>query len=317
MADFPLKAYRFLLALTEMEPPRSPNRIVEECMGPSAELAKASRLLVPGPTLDGVPAYPGDMELRPILEEDEEAGTVTCFHPGDGFVAVPQEYRRTWCVDTDQLATIVARQLGLPTSFRPTVLMAGLLWDLGTPRLGQGNHPVLFARRLADEAARSRMRAELDLRLGQKPALLLTTAGHVAADLKLPTISKIVPVTAVLDRTSSVARLDLLRLAAMAGLARPQALGSTSPVECVENGRLIKIHGNIYRFQGKQAEVIRRLYEAWCNGVELIGEQEILEGVGSDSLKLRQLFRKSEKFSEVIDVKGGLCRLHVGGDSEV
>lgn len=312
MPEVSARTFRFLLALAESEPPEAAGGIVGEETGDDSAALTTLGLLVPGRNLDGVAAWPGDHALRPILDVDEVARTVTCFHPDVGFVAVPDDDIRTWRLDPARLATVVGRHLGLPPSFRPAPLVGDLLWDLGAPRLDRTNAPMLFARRLGNEESRLRIRAELDLRRGAKPSILLTTARRVSADLVLPAVSKVVPIVDVLDRADGPVRLDTSRLAAIAGLGRPIATRSELPVECEESGRWIRINGTTCHFGGKQAEVIRRLYDAWANDEGWLREQEVLEVVESRSNKFKELFKGNADWTLVVEVQRGNCRLRVG-----
>ena len=263
MPDLSVRSFRFLLGMAESERMSATAELVEDKAGDEAQILIADHLLVPGPNLTSVKAGPGDDEYRPILETDEVNRTVTCFHPDVGFVTLSDECLRTWRLDPGRLAAIVGRHLGLPASFRPEPLVDGLLWNMGMPRLNRTNAPVLFARRLGNEESRLRIRAELELRRGTKPSILLTTAQWVSGDLVLPAVSKVVPIVDVLDRASDIVRLDTLRLAAIAGLCRSIAVRPELPVECEENGRWIRVNGMTYQFGGIQGKVIRLLYDAW------------------------------------------------------
>ena len=307
-----MRAFRFLLALAESEPPVAAASIVVEEIGDELAVANALGLLVPGNNRAGVTAGPGDAELRPILAFDGSAGAVTCFHPDAGFVTVSTETLRTWRLDTVKLAAFIGRLLGQPASFRPATLVDGLLWELGTPRLGRAGIPVLFARRLTDEAARYRIRHELELRLGEKLSLLLTSDRRVAIDLVLPAVSAVVPVVESLDRTADAARLDFPRLATLAGQRQAAAPSRPDlPVDCEADGHWLKIHGKTYTFRGTQARIIRRLYEAWATGQEWVRVQDVLEVVESRSTKIAEAFKGKKEWKDVIEVAGGNCRLRV------
>lgn len=313
MADLSARAFRFLLDLAESEPPVAAASIVVEEIGDELAAAIALGLLVPGSNRAGVTAGPGDAELRPILAFDGAAGALTCFHPDVGFVTVSTETLRTWRVGTAKLAEFVGRLLGLPASFRPATLVDGLLWDLGTPRLGRAGMPVLLARRLADEAARCRIRHELELHLGKKPSLLLTSGRRAAADLVLPAVSAVVPVVVAMDRTGGAVHLDLPRLAALAGQRQAAAPSRPDlPVECEPDGHWLKINGKTYTFRGDtQARIIRRLYEAWAAGQEWVRVQDVLEDAESRSTKIAEAFKGKKEWAEVIEVRDGNCRLRI------
>ncbi|MEI8396806.1 MAG: hypothetical protein WCF85_18890 [Rhodospirillaceae bacterium] len=315
MLEVSARTFRYLLVMADSEYMGAVAEVIADKAGDETPALTAAGLLVPGPNLDSVKAWPGDDEYRPILETDEVNRTVTCFHPDVGFVTVSDECLRTWRLDPDKLVELIGCQLGLPASFRPTALASGLLWSLGTPRLGRNNVPVLFARTLGNEATRLRIRSELELLAGNKLSVLLTPAHRVQADLTLPMVSKVVPIAEVLDRTSDIARLDTERLAAIAGLSRLITARPELPVECEENGHWIRISGNSYNFRDKQAKVIRLLYEAWVSGQDWSREQEVLEMADSISTQIRRLFKGRADWQRIIEVQGGYCRLRVNEGS--
>lgn len=309
MPDLSVRTFRFLLDLADAEPSVAMDDIVTGELGGDAETAVNLGLLVPGPNLDGVAVDAGDATLRPVIVFDCEAETLTCFHPEAGFLTLPASRLRTWRLDLTKLANWVVHQLGLPASARAVPLVDGLLWDLGTPRLGSMKLPVLFARRLDDEQARPRIRRELDLRLRQKPALLLTSARQVAADLSLPTILSVLPLVDILDRTQEIARFDIARLAALAGVRSPVQQRPELPVECRDEGHWIRIGTATYAFRGKQAAIVYQLYIAWTEARPWMRVQDVLEEAGSKCDKLSEAFSGNSDWKRVIEVKDGNCRL--------
>ncbi len=311
LLDLSVRSFRFLLGMAESERMSATAEVVEDRAGAEAPALIAHGLLVPGPNLTAVKAWPGDDEYREILETDAINGTVTCFHPDSGFVTLSDECLRTWRLDPGRLAVFLGRQLGLPASFKPVPVVDGLLWDLGTPRLDRTNTPVLFARRLGNEASRLRIRSELKLRRGSKQSALLTTAQRVDEDLVLPAVATVVPVVDTLVRGSDVARLDTSRLAAMIGVSSPVVSGPQAPVECEDNGRWIRIHGKTYQFGDTQGRVVRVLYDAWEAGGDWLREQDVLEQVDSGSTQIRRLFSRRADWHEVIEAHRGNCRLRV------
>lgn len=312
MPDLSARAFRFLLALAESEPPVAAASIVVEEIGDELAVAAGLGLLVPSSNRAWVTAGPEDGELRPILTFDGAAGAVTCFHPDAGFITVSTEALRTWRLGTAKLAEFIGRMLGLPASFRPATLVDGLLWDFGTPRLGRAGMPVLFARRLADEAARCSIRHELELHLGNKPSLLLTSGRRIAADLALPAVSAVVSVMEVLDRSTDVACLDLTRVTALAGHRQVGAPSRPDlPVDCEVDGHWLQIYGNTYTFRGTQARIIRCLYEAWAAGEAWVRVQDVLEDAESRSSKISEAFKGKKRWTEVIEVRDGNCCLRI------
>ena len=207
----------------------------------------------------------------------------------------------------------------MPSSFRPVPVVQGLLWDLGTPRLGRKTIPVLFAVRLGETEVRERVRRELGLRRGAPPALVLTSGWSIAADMTLPTVSRIVPVLDGLDKRVSVAKtspavLDLARLGALAD-PRPDYAGAVGgPVQCNADGSWIRIGDQEYTFTRRQPTIIRLLYDAYERGEAWVGEAWVLAQADYDSKRLLDAFRTHPNWREAVEVDNGHCRLRVPDD---
>lgn len=316
-ADLSVAGFRFLLRLADQEPALVAGTVLDEEVGLEAAPLIDGGLLVPGPTMNSM-AVGSDLDLRPILEIDRQAKVATCFHPECGFVTVPTDHLRTWKVDTAKLARFLCHLLGLPASFKPVPLVDGLLWDLGTPRLGKRTGTgVLFARCLSRDEDRRAVRAELDLRRGSKKTLLLTTNPYLPGDLHLPGVSRIVPIKDVMDRNAAMARIDIPRLAILVSAPFDSLHHAEGPVQCGKDGTWLLVNEKRYAFRGKQAAIIRILYEAWERGEVWIGEQEVLEDerVESDSKKIKEAFSGKDGWRDVVEVKQGQCRLKVKEDT--
>jgi hypothetical protein len=309
----PVAGVRFLLRLADQEPPQAAGTVLDEELGQNAVPLIDLGLLVPGPAMNSV-AVGSDLDLRPILEIDRQAKVATCFHPECGFVTVPTDHLRTWKVDTAKLVRFLCHLLGLPASFKPAPLVDGLLWDLGTPRLGKRTGTgVLFARGLSRDEDRRAVRAELDLRRGGKETLLLTTSRYLSDDLHLPAVSRIVPIEDVMSRTAAIAGIDISRLAALVRAPSDSLHRHEGPVQCGKDGTWLRLHGKDHMFRGTQAAIIRLLYEAWETGEDWVGEQEVLENerVESGSKKIKEAFSGKDGWRDVVEVKQGQCRLKV------
>ncbi|CAK0745318.1 Protein of unassigned function [Azospirillaceae bacterium] len=311
MVELSMKSFQFLLCMADMGSSWITNDSIEEEFGDDLPILKSHGLLFPGPNMDSIKAWPGDDTFRPIIEFDEETETVLCFHPDDGFIRVSIDATRTWRLENSKFVQLICRMLGLPTSFRPEAIVNDLLWNMGTPRLGRSNVPMLFARELRNEEARRRIRTELELLLGGIPYVLLTPDRHVAFDLCLPAVSKIVQLEDIVDRFHPIARLNLDRLAAVICLNRSNIENTELAVECEADGHRIRIHGKTYSFRGMQAQFVRLLYDAWAQGDEWVRIQFALEQVNSTSRQIKWLFKGKEDWESVIEIKNGNCRLRV------
>lgn len=307
-------AFRFLLDLMENGRGRTTAGMLDEVLGAEGRDVVGQGLLVPGPnrTAIDVPLADGDT-VAPVMV-DAETGAAHYFHPELGFCDCSPGRLRTWVVESRRLVGLIAQLLGMPASFRPVPLVEELLWDLGAPRLGRKNVPVLFGIRLGEADMRERIRQELHLRRGAEAALLLTAGRGVARDLTFPTVSKVVPIREVMDRHGGMA-LDLARLGALADLRHGYAEAAKRPVVCSADGSWISIHGREYTFRRKQAQIVRILYEAWNRGEEWLREEIVLAEAEYDSRRLLDAFKKNEVWREVIEVVDGRCRLRLdGGD---
>ncbi|CAA7615778.1 hypothetical protein [Magnetospirillum sp. UT-4] len=320
MTGISLGSLAFILSLADYRDPGTTADMLVERAGAEGEQLTAAGVLSPGPnrTMIDVELSAGDGSAR--IEDDPVGGGFRYFHPEDGYISLAPSSLRTWRLDLSRLAALVAHLLGMPASFRPTQLVDGLLWDLGTPRLGKKNIPVLFAVRLGEAEVRARVRGELDLRRGKPPALVLTSGRTVADDITLPTVSRIVPVLDALDKRMSAvktlpAALDLSRLAVFADPRPAVATGASGPVQCNSDGTWIRIHGREFTFRRKQARIVRILFDAWERGDEWFGEETVLAEAEYDSKRLQDAFKGNRDWQDVIEVQAGRCRLRIDDPS--
>ena len=151
----------FILSLADCRNPGTTADMLVERVGAEGDRLVAAGLFLPGPnrTMIDVELSNGDGCAR--IEDDLATGGFRYLHPEDGYISLAPSRLRTWRLDLSRLAMLVARLLGMPASFRPTPLVDGLLWDLGTPRLGRKNIPVLFGVRLGEADVRAQVRGEL------------------------------------------------------------------------------------------------------------------------------------------------------------
>lgn len=316
MKEIPVDSLRLLMSLADYANPNTTADMLAERTGAVAEALVAAGLFLPGPKLEMIHVQLSCDSTTAMVETDFE-GTGYCYlHPEDGYVPLPPERLRSWNLNLPRLVALLAHLVGMPPSFRPVPLVEGLLWDLGTPRLGRKAIPVLFAVRLGEIAVRERIRRELGLRRGAPPALVLTSGWSIASDMTLPTVSGIVPVVDALDKQVSVAKtsaavLDLARLGAMADPRPDYAEAMGGPVQCSPDGAWIRIHDRQFTFRRKQAQIVRILYEAWDRGDEWLREETVLAEAEYDSKRLQDAFKRNAHWREMIEVEDGRCRLRV------
>lgn len=316
MKGISVASLRLLMSLADFADPNTSADMLAEQTGAEAKALVGTGLFSPGPRLEMVDVQLSCDSTIAMVETDFEGGGYCYLHPEDGYVLLPPERLRTWNLNLPRLAALLAHLLGMPASFRPVPLVEGLLWDLGTPRLGRKSIPVLFAARLGEIGVREQIRRELGLRRGTQPALVLASGWGIAVDMILPTVSRIVPVVDALDKQVSVGKaspavLDLARLAALVDSRPLYAEAVGSPVQCGPDGAWIRIHDRQFTFRRKQAQIVRILYEAWDRGDEWLREETVLAEAEYDSRRLQDVFKDNPHWRDVIKVQGGRCRLRV------
>lgn len=322
MTNITVGSLSFLLSLAEGEEPGTTADMLTERTGTEGKDLVASGMFVPGPnrTMVNVELSNGDGVAR--VEDDPDTGGFRYFHPEDGYIPLEPERMLTWRLNLTQLALLVARMLGMPGSFRPTELVEGLLWDLGTPRLGtRKGQPVLFGVRLGESDVRAAMKAELHLRRGAQSALMLAPARSVAADLTLPAVLRIVPLADVLDRRQSTSKtspavLDRGRLGALADPRPTHADAVSAPVQCSPDGAWLRIDGRELNVRGKKKMVLRLLFDAWENSTDWVDEEWLLGQAEYDSKRIEDVFKdkrpeKRNEWKQFIEVHDGKVRLKV------
>jgi hypothetical protein len=316
-APLTARAFGFLLELAEQEPPVVTARILDEELGAQGASLIDGCLLLPGKPMKSIHVVLADGYTQAFVDFDHTTGTSRYFHPEVGFVDVAAGQLRAWRLDTATFVRLICRMLGLPPSRSPIPLVNGVLWDLGTPRLGRRTGiPVLFARRLVTADVRAGLRPELELRLGNQPALLMTSSRWVPGDVLLPGISRIVPVARVMQRCKALAELDIERLAAFADPRPGLEARAALPVECTEDGSWLRIREQEYTFRGRKKRLIRLLYEAWARGDPWVGVKWLLAEAEYDSKRIEDVFRdgrasKRNQWKQFIEVNGGMCRLRI------
>jgi len=75
----------------------------------------------------------------------------------------------------------------------------------------------------------------------------------------------------------------------------PKPQRASSP-ECTHSPdfRTVKFRGKQYIFTQTQAAVVAKLFEAWEDGLPGVSQVELLQAAGSESKRLRDVFRDSE-----------------------
>jgi hypothetical protein len=304
-------ALRFSFRLLEREPPVVPNRILIH------EARDDGHALISGKPLNSIHIELADGWTHASVDLDEETGKLSYFHPEAGFLEADPDELRTWRLDVDRLIVAFGKLLGMPASFQARPLVPGLLWDMATPRLGRRTGiPVLFGRRLEVPQVRTAMREKLALRLGGKPALLLTSTRSLPDDLMLPAVARIITIDTILSETTDTAFFDLDRLSRLADRPIGADAHAGAPVQCGPDGAWLRIHDREYTYRGKKKRLIRLLYEAWERGETWLSEPWLLAEAEYDSRRIEDVFKDARpgmagKWREYIEVHDGKVRLKI------
>lgn len=267
------EAVEFLLEILELREPRLSGAAAELRPGPTARLTAAG-LLVPHDH-EAVTASLADHDDVPVsLAWSERAGGLAYFSPAVGPVAVPGDRLMRRRVDMAATLAAVASGLGLPPGSPSSVLVDGLLWEIGEARLGRrpARVPLWFARRLSDPAVLRQVADAARARPHTRPRVVLTSARPARVrDAAVPG-AVVVALRDVLAAPDDLAvSADILDARLGAVPARPDA----GPVALSPDGRQLSINGGppIPFKSADQIVAIRKLVDAYRRGERLrIGE---------------------------------------------
>ena len=160
---------------------------------------------------------------------------------------------------------------------RPSSLIDGFVWDVGTIRLTgtKSPVPVWFARRLSDPAVWTRLDALLEHRPPEEVRVILTS-----------TQSDRIPVTNH-KRNILMSVADVLRAPGKLSIS-PQVLGARIfpgqrqrrfPIDHSEDCGIVWFHDKEYRFRGpKHRQILSMLFEAYWAGRPVLRTSEVLQG---------------------------------------
>lgn len=311
------RALRFLLHLAERETPVVAHRILTQEARDDGHVLISGKHLLPGKPLNSIHLELVDGWTRAPVDLDEDTGRLTYFHPEAGFLEADPDELRTWRLEIDTLVAALGTLLGMPASFKAKPLVPGVLWDMGTPRLGRRTGiPVLFGRRLDVAEVRAAVREELTLRLGNKPALLLTTTCLLPDDLTLPAVACIISADTILSESADVAEFDIDRLSRLANRPTAALAHAEALAQCSPDGAWLRIRDREYMFRGKKKRLIRMLYEAWERGEIWMSEVSLLAEAEYDSKRIEDVFKdsrpgKGHEWREYIEVHDGKVRMKV------
>lgn len=160
---------------------------------------------------------------------------------------------------------------------RPSPLIDGFVWDVGTIRLtgAKSPVPVWFARRLADPAVWTKLDALLERRPPEEVRVILTS-----------TTGDRIPVTNH-KRNIFMSVADVLRAPGRLAIS-PQVLGARIfpgqrqrrfPIDHSEDCGIVWFHDKEYWFRGpKHRQILSMLFEAYWAGRPVLRTSEVLQG---------------------------------------
>ncbi|GGG46423.1 hypothetical protein GCM10010964_37260 [Caldovatus sediminis] len=262
------EAVEFLLEILELRETRLSGAAAELRPGPTALLAAAG-LLVPHDH-EAVTASLADHDDVPVsLAWSERAGGLAYFSPAVGPVAVPGERLVRRRVDMAAVLAAVASGLGLPRGRPSSVLVDGLLWEIGEARVGRrpARVPLWFARRLSDPAVQRQVADAARARPHTRPRVVLTSARPARVrDIAVPG-AVVVALRDVLAAPDGLAVSPDILDARLSGVP-PVAAG---PLVLSPDGTRLSINGGdpiLFRSEA-QKEAIGKLVDAFYAGTRL------------------------------------------------
>jgi hypothetical protein len=245
---------------------------------------------------------------------DPDTNEVLLYHPESGPTPIPPDGVRRRLVDGDRFASWVMRGLmGISALRKPAAMIAGCVWDLGTPRLGKRTGVRVFlVRRLHDVTVREKLAAEMLLIPANQRVIVLTTS-FVPPDLHIPRATVVVPIRAVIAEQGDGTGIDRDRLGMFLDRGSARAPAARKPVACANDGSWLRIHDREYKFRRGKKAVILMLFKAWERGEEWVPLTDLLEEYGAftrleDVFKDARAHRKDE-WREFIEIHDGRARL--------
>ena len=306
------RAARLLCNIVESPSARISGAVLHDYHSASASDLIGAELLVPdAPVPAATSLVDHDDEPVALLWSPERRG-YGYFNPNAGWVTVAPEKLHPHRVDMAAFIRRLTQRLDLPTRSRPVERIAGILWEIGNTRLpGRGGRvPIWFARRLSDAGAWRQIVGYLTRRPPADFRVLITTSptANLPAS-ELPRHELI----ALADLEDHAVGLVVEPSYLAAQLQAGSSSRSADPVRHAAGFRHVWVGEREFRFGGdKQRQIVEYLFNAWEAGEESVSVAEMFTDLDFDgSSRVRDIFKGHPDWKDLIEVRGGACRLRV------
>lgn len=306
------RAAHLFTNIVETPQARISGTVLREYHDASADCLIDAGLLVPDAPVP-VATSLVDHDDEPVnLEWSAEHRTYGYFSPAAGWVTVEQERLRVYRTDALAFLDRLASRLDLPKRNRPTERIDGVLWELGDARLpGRGGRvPIWFARRLTDQDVWRQVTAYLG---GRPPAdfrvVVTTSPIRRLSEGDLPRHEMI----GVDDLVDLGAGLIIEPTYLAAQLKTGPASRAVDPVRHAAGFRHFWVGDREFRFGGdKRRQIVEYLFNAWEGGAESVSTEVMFADLEFEaSSRLRDIFKGHEDWKDLIEARGGSCRLRI------
>jgi hypothetical protein len=230
------------------------------------------------------------------------------FSASAGWVTVPDERLAVLAVRFPILLAQMTVELDFASGSRATVLIPGLLWEIGDARLGGRSYriPIWFARRLYERSVWQQLKdATLSRPAPRMRFLLTSTPRNRWLEARLPG-HEIVDVRGVFDHGLGII-IDPAILAARIDGEHERQQGA---IWHSADFGLIKVNGKDYRFTGsKQRQIVRQLVEAYQAGSPICLTASVLTEAdcGNSVNTLAKAFSGRQDWRDFIREEAGNC----------
>lgn len=304
------RAARVFTSIVETREARISGAVLCDYHASSAVCLIGAGLLVPDAPVP-VATSLVDHDDEPVnLEWSPEHCAYGYFSSAAGWVTVEQERLQAYRIDALVFLDRLASRLDLPRRTRPAERIAGALWELGDARLpGRGGRvPIWFARRLTDRDIWQQVVAYLG---GRPPAdfrVVVTTSP--TRDLAEADLSRheVISLDDLVDHGAGFI-VEPTYLAAQ--LKTGPASRAADPVRHAAGFRHVWVGDREFKFGGdKRRQIVEYLFNAWEDGAESVSTEVMFADLEfKASSRLRDIFKDHEDWTDLIEARGGSCRL--------
>jgi hypothetical protein len=224
------------------------------------------------------------------------------FDPRSGWVEVSHNDIRTYRIELDVMFPAL---LGTaPAQYASTVLLADMLWDIGSIRLSSSSKvAVLFGRRLFDPSSLFQVQRAILSRSPESQRIILTST---SADrmIGFQVGCAVISVHDVLGE-GFVLNASSIRACLLEGRSSDHRELALSP-----DGSIATLYGQSFVFKKGvyQRAIVKYLYESYCSGQRLVPTAKILEDLElRGSARIRDYFKKNKAWKKLLNERDGLC----------